>query len=101
MRLLFCLFADSIGLLPDHLFRQMIELRQSQARQLHPQAPPALRGHGHQRKQLSACMIFTGSTADSLPMMTVFDLTSADMGTSAPPPRWTGQRGTCHLRNTL
>jgi hypothetical protein len=26
MRLLFCLFADSIGLLPDHLFRQMIEL---------------------------------------------------------------------------
>ncbi len=29
MRLLFCLFADSIGLLPDHLFRQMIELEQS------------------------------------------------------------------------
>jgi type II restriction/modification system DNA methylase subunit YeeA len=26
MRLLFCLFADSIGLLPDHLFRQMIEV---------------------------------------------------------------------------
>ena len=26
MRLLFCLFADSIGLLPDHLFRKMIEL---------------------------------------------------------------------------
>jgi hypothetical protein len=26
MRLLFCLFADSIGLLPEHLFRQMIEL---------------------------------------------------------------------------
>jgi hypothetical protein len=26
MRLLFCLFADSIGLLPDHLFRHMIEL---------------------------------------------------------------------------
>jgi len=26
MRLLFCLFADSIGLLPDHLFRQMIAL---------------------------------------------------------------------------
>jgi hypothetical protein len=25
MRLLFCLFADSIGLLPDHLFRQMVE----------------------------------------------------------------------------
>jgi restriction-modification enzyme MmeI-like protein len=25
MRLLFCLFADSIGLLPDHLFRKMIE----------------------------------------------------------------------------
>lgn len=26
MRLLFCLFADSIGLLPEHLFRQMIVL---------------------------------------------------------------------------
>src|SRR5271157_1614356 len=26
MRLLFCLFADSIGLLPDHLFRKMIEV---------------------------------------------------------------------------
>ena len=29
MRLLFCLFADSIGLLPDHLFRQMIDLDRS------------------------------------------------------------------------
>ena len=26
MKLLFCLFADSIGLLPDHLFRTMVEL---------------------------------------------------------------------------
>ena len=26
MRLLFCLFGDSIGLLPDHLFRLMIEV---------------------------------------------------------------------------
>lgn len=26
MRLLFCLFADSIGILPEHLFRKMIEL---------------------------------------------------------------------------
>ena len=26
MRLLFCLFADSIGLLPEHLFRKMIEV---------------------------------------------------------------------------
>jgi len=26
MRLLFCLFADSIGLLPDHLFRQMLHM---------------------------------------------------------------------------
>jgi hypothetical protein len=25
MRLLFCLFADSIGLLPDHLFRRMVQ----------------------------------------------------------------------------
>ena len=25
MRLLFCLFADSIGLLPNHLFRRMVK----------------------------------------------------------------------------
>jgi type II restriction/modification system DNA methylase subunit YeeA len=31
MRLLFCLFADSIGLLPDHLFRQMIQQDKSTA----------------------------------------------------------------------
>jgi hypothetical protein len=30
MRLLFCLFADSIDLLPDHLFRRMIELDKTQ-----------------------------------------------------------------------
>ena len=52
MRLLFCLFADSIGLLPDHLFRQMIELNRAHARQIHQQAPPAFRSHVHQREQL-------------------------------------------------
>jgi type II restriction/modification system DNA methylase subunit YeeA len=31
MRLLFCLFADSIGLLPDHLFRRMIEADKSKS----------------------------------------------------------------------
>lgn len=31
MRLLFCLFADSIGLLPDHLFRKMIEIDRGNA----------------------------------------------------------------------
>ncbi len=31
MRLLFCLFADSIGLLPDRLFRQMLQLSRDRA----------------------------------------------------------------------
>jgi type II restriction/modification system DNA methylase subunit YeeA len=31
MRLLFCLFADSIGLLPNHLFRQMLQLARDRA----------------------------------------------------------------------
>jgi hypothetical protein len=32
MRLLFCIFADSIGLLPGHLFRQMIDLHKDRPR---------------------------------------------------------------------
>ena len=78
MRLLFCLFADSIGLLPDHLFRQMIEL---------DRARPA--SFTRKLRQLFAAMSTSGSTfgphdihyfngglfADD----EVFDLTSADM----------------------
>src|ERR1039458_3488192 len=78
MRLLFCLFADSIGLLPDHLFRQMIEL---------DKARPA--NFTRKLRQLFAAMSTSGSTfgphdihyfngglfADD----EVFDLTSADM----------------------
>ena len=78
MRLLFCLFADSIGLLPDHLFRQMIEL---------DRARPA--NFTRKLRQLFAAMSTSGSTfgphdihyfngglfADDA----VFDLTSADM----------------------
>jgi type II restriction/modification system DNA methylase subunit YeeA len=78
MRLLFCLFADSIGLLPDHLFRQMIEL---------DRARPA--NFTRKLRQLFAAMSTSGSSfgphdihyfngglfADDA----VFDLTSADM----------------------
>ena len=78
MRLLFCLFADSISLLPDHLFRQMIEL---------DRARPA--NFTRKLRQLFAAMSTSGSTfgqhdihyfngglfADD----EVFDLTSADM----------------------
>jgi len=78
MRLLFCLFADSIGLLPDHLFRQMIEL---------DKARPA--NFTRKLRQLFAAMSTSGSTfglhdihyfngglfADD----EVFDLTSVDM----------------------
>jgi type II restriction/modification system DNA methylase subunit YeeA len=80
MRLLFCLFADSIGLLPDHLFRQLIELNR---------AAPAK--FATRLRQLFAAMSTSGNNfgvhdihyfngglfADD----TVFDLTSADMGT--------------------
>jgi len=79
MRLLFCLFADSIGLLPEHLFRQMIEL---------DRARPA--NFIRKLRQLFAAMATSGSTfgphdihyfngglfADD----EVFELTSADMG---------------------
>jgi len=78
MRLLFCLFADSIGLLPDHLFRQMIEMDRSK---------PA--NFTRKLRQLFAAMSTSGSTfgmhdihyfngglfADD----EAFELTSADM----------------------
>jgi type II restriction/modification system DNA methylase subunit YeeA len=74
MRLLFCLFADSTELLPDHLFRQMISKPENFARKL---------------RQLFAAMASEGSTfgphdiyyfncglfADD----EVFDLTAADL----------------------
>ena len=80
MRLLFSLFADSIGLLPEHLFRQMIEL---------DRAKPA--SFTRKLRQLFAAMSTKGNSfgiydihwfngglfADD----SVFDLTSADMGT--------------------
>jgi type II restriction/modification system DNA methylase subunit YeeA len=76
MRLLFCLFADSIGLLPDHLFRQMID-----------KSNPG--NFTHKLRQLFAAMSTSGSTfglhdihyfngglfADD----EAFELTSADM----------------------
>jgi hypothetical protein len=78
MRLLFCLFADSVALLPDHLFRQMIELDKTR---------PA--NFTRKLRQLFAAMAVKGSSfgphdihyfngglfADD----EVFDLTSADM----------------------
>ena len=79
MRLIFCLFADSIGLLPGNLFRQMIELDKGR---------PA--NFTRKLRQLFAAMAASGSTfgphdihyfngglfADD----EVFELTSADMG---------------------
>ena len=51
MRLLFCLFADSIGLLPDRLFRRMIEADKG--------APPKF---ARKLRQLFAAMSTSGST---------------------------------------
>ena len=68
MRLLFCLFADSIGLLPDHLFRQMIELDKYKpanfTRKLR-QLFAAMSTGG----STSACTTFTISMAGCLVMM--------------------------------
>jgi type II restriction/modification system DNA methylase subunit YeeA len=80
MRLLFCLFADSIGLLPDHIFRQMIERNR---------AKPAV--FTRMLRQLFAAMSSSGNIFGAYEIHwfngglfaddTVFDLTSADMGT--------------------
>jgi hypothetical protein len=51
MRLLFCLFADSISLLPDHLFRQMIELDKNRPTRF-----------TRKLRQLFAAMATSGST---------------------------------------
>ncbi len=80
MRLLFCLFADSIDLLPDHLFRRMIEADRNK---------PA--SFVRKLSQLFAAMSTEGSTfgMDDIHWFNgglfaddaVFDLTSADMAT--------------------
>ena len=80
MRLLFCLFADSIGLLPDHLFRQMIELNR---------AKPAV--FTRMLRQLFAAMATPGNIFGAHEIHhfngglfgddEVFDLTAADMST--------------------
>jgi len=78
MRLLFCLFADSIGLLPDHLFRHMVELDRGK---------PA--GFTRKLRSLFAAMSTRGNSFGVHDIAwfngglfandSVFDLTSADM----------------------
>lgn len=80
MRLLFCLFADSIGLLDDHLFRQMVDLNR---------ATPAK--FTSKLRQLFAAMSTSGNNFGIHDIYwfngglfgddSVFELTSADMGT--------------------
>lgn len=78
MRLLFCLFADSIGLLPDHLFRQMIQQDRSTAqsftRKLR-QLFAAMSTEGNSFGVYDIKWFNGGLFADD----EVFDLTSADM----------------------
>jgi type II restriction/modification system DNA methylase subunit YeeA len=80
MRLLFCLFADSIGLLPEHLFRRMIETDRARSvnftrklRQLFAAMSTAGNNFGEHDIRWFNGGLF-GNDA-------VFDLTSADMGT--------------------
>ncbi|MGB8477668.1 MAG: DNA methyltransferase [Acidobacteriaceae bacterium] len=78
MRLLFCLFADSIGLLPEHLFRQMIQQDKSTAqsftRKLR-QLFGAMSTSGNSFGVYDIAWFNGGLFADD----EVFDLTSADM----------------------
>ncbi len=78
MRLLFCLFADSIGLLPEHLFRQMIQQDKSTAqsftRKLR-QLFGAMSTRGNSFGVYDIAWFNGGLFADD----EVFDLTSADM----------------------
>jgi type II restriction/modification system DNA methylase subunit YeeA len=78
MRLLFCLFADSIGLLPEHLFRQMIQQDRSTAqsftRKLR-QLFGAMSTEGNSFGVYDIAWFNGGLFADD----EVFDLTSADM----------------------
>jgi len=80
MRLLFCLFADSIGLLPDHLFRQLIELDRAKSasftRKLR-QLFAAMSTSGNSFGVHDIAWFNGGLFADD----SVFDLTSADMST--------------------
>jgi type II restriction/modification system DNA methylase subunit YeeA len=80
MRLLFCLFADSIGLLPDHLFRQMIELDRAKpisfTRKLR-QLFAAMSTSGNSFGVHDVAWFNGGLFADDF----VFNLTSADMST--------------------
>jgi type II restriction/modification system DNA methylase subunit YeeA len=80
MRLLFCLFADSIGLLPDHLFRQMIELNRAQPARFTSklrQLFSAMSTRGNSFGVHDIAWFNGGLFADD----SVFDLTSPDMGT--------------------
>ena len=78
MRLLFCLFADSIGLLPEHLFRQLIQQDRSTAqsftRKLR-QLFAAMSTKGNSFGVYDIAWFNGGLFADD----EVFDLTSADM----------------------
>jgi hypothetical protein len=49
MRLLFCLFADSVGLLPDHLFRKMIEIDRGNPPNFNRKLRRLFCGHGEGR----------------------------------------------------
>lgn len=81
MRLLFCLFADSIGLLPDHLFRQLIDLNRAAPAKLTcrlRQLFAAMSTCGNNFRVHDIHWFNGGLFADD----PVLDLTSADLGTT-------------------
>ena len=77
MRLLFCLFADSIGLLPDQLFRKMIEIDRGNPRNFNRKLRQSFRCHGEGR--ISASTTSPGSTADFSKTTTIIELSASDL----------------------
>ena len=81
MRLLFCLFADSVGLLPDNIFRKMIEADRQEPRKFVRKLKNLFRAMALGDESFGYISIhqFNGGLfrADDT---TVFDLTHEDMG---------------------
>lgn len=79
MRLLFCLFADSVGLLPKHMFREMIETHRGRPQAFQRKLKSLFRAMSGRGKSFGPYDIhfFNGGLFDD---DKVIDLSSADLG---------------------
>ncbi len=79
MRLLFCLFADSIGLLPGHLFRELVNLHRGRPRALEPKLRALFRAMSEENSAYGPWSIhwFNGGLFDN---DEILELNAADTG---------------------